>query len=127
MAEKKTVLVVDDEREIAQGACLRLKCAGFSTLTASDGRMGVDTAAKKQPDAVVLDVRMPRMDGLTALGHLRVRADTRHIPVVRLSASLVDKQAALDSGARFFLTKPYDAPTLIAAIKAAVEERPAVQ
>lgn len=122
MVGRKRVLVIDDEREIAQGACLRLKCAGYDTLTAADGQAGVDAAVTEQPDAILLDVRMPRMDGLTALGQLRLRADTRHIPVVMLSASLVDKPAALDSGARFFLTKPYDASTLIAAVSTAVAE-----
>lgn len=122
MPEKKNVLVIDDEREIAQGACIRLRVAGYGTLTAADGEAGVIAAATRQPSAIVLDVRMPRMDGLTALGELRSRTDTRHIPVVMLSASLIDKPAALDAGARFFLSKPYDAPTLIAAVNTAVDE-----
>ena len=122
MSDRKTVLVIDDEREIAQVACIRLKCAGYQTLTATDGEAGVAKAAQAQPDAILLDVRMPRMDGLTALSQLRTRSDTRHIPVVMLSASLIDKPAALDAGARFFLTKPYDAPTLVAAVTTAIEE-----
>jgi CheY-like chemotaxis protein len=62
------------------------------------------------------------MDGLTALAQLRSREDTSHIPVIMLSASLIDKPAALDAGARFFLTKPYDAEQLIAAVHKAVAE-----
>ena len=122
MPDLKTILVVDDERQIAQVACLRLESAGFCTITAPDGEQGVAAAAQQQPRAIVLDVRMPRMDGLTALAQLRSREDTSHIPVIMLSASLIDKPAALDAGARFFLTKPYDAEQLIAAVHKAVAE-----
>jgi CheY-like chemotaxis protein len=122
MPDKRTVLVVDDERQIAQVACIRLKNAGYRTITATDGEEAVSMALEAQPDAIVLDVRMPRMDGLTALAQLRLRSQTQDIPVVMLSASLIDKPAAMDAGARFFLTKPFDAPTLIAAVNRAVEE-----
>jgi len=122
MPDQKTVLVVDDERQIVRAACLRFESAGFRAITAPDGEQGVAAAADQQPQAIVLDIRMPTMDGLTALGQLRARADTRHIPVIMLSASLIDKPAALDAGARFFLTKPYDAAKLISAVHAAVAE-----
>jgi DNA-binding response OmpR family regulator len=120
--DPKTVLVIDDERQIAQVTCIRLKNAGYQTLMASDGIQGVEMAVAYLPDAILLDVRMPRMDGLHALAELRSRPETHDIPVVMLSASLIDKPAALDAGARFFLTKPFDATNLIAAICTAVEE-----
>lgn len=122
MPEQQTVLVVDDERQIAQVACLRLEAAGYRTITASDGVQGVAMAAQQQPQAIVLDVRMPQMDGLTALGQLRSCVDTSHIPIIMLSASLIDKPEALDAGARFFLTKPYDATKLTSAVHTAVAE-----
>jgi CheY-like chemotaxis protein len=113
------ILVVDDDRDVLRGARLRLEGAGYETFSAADGEEGVASAVKLRPDAILLDVRMPRMDGLTALAKLRERADTRNIPVVMLSASLIDQQAALDAGARFFLSKPYQGRTLLAAIESA--------
>lgn len=120
------VLLVDDDQEIVDGASLRLRAAGFDTITAKDGEQGVASAITNRPDAIVLDVRMPHMDGLTALNKLQANEATRNIPVVILSASLVDQQAALDAGARFFLTKPYQGKNLLAAVDAALT-RPATK
>ena len=96
--------------------------AGYRTLAAYDGEQGVSSAKDNRPDAIVLDVRMPRVDGLTALKRLRGSDDTRHIPVVMVSASLVDQHEALDSGARFFLSKPYQPKSLLAAVQSAMSE-----
>ena len=116
------ILVVDDERDIAQVASLRLRAAGYETMTANDGDTGIVTALKQAPDAIVMDIRMPRKNGLAALAELQARRETQHIPVIMLSASLVDQPAALDAGARFFLTKPYEAQTLLTAVQRAVDE-----
>ena len=122
MPEQLTVLVVDDDCEIVTAATLRLRAAGYRTQTAYDGESGVALAAGCHPDAILLDVRMPRKDGLTALKELKRRDDTKNIPVVMLSASIVDQQAALDAGARFFLKKPYGGDTLLQAISSALEQ-----
>jgi CheY-like chemotaxis protein len=122
MVPRKRILLVDDEPELVQGAQLWLRSAGYEASTARDGEQAVSDASTKQPDAIVMDVRMPRKDGLSALKELKQRLDTRHIPVVMLSASFVDQERALDSGARFFLTKPYEGRSLLAAIKTAVGE-----
>ncbi|MEX2287666.1 MAG: response regulator [Planctomycetaceae bacterium] len=116
------VLLVDDDRDLARGASLRLKAAGYHIHLAHDGSEGVKVARAVHPDAIVLDVRMPVMDGLKALNHLRHDRGTSDIPVVMLSASLVDQQAALDAGARFFLTKPYQSATLVTAVGKAIAE-----
>jgi DNA-binding response OmpR family regulator len=65
---------------------------------------------------------MPHKDGLAALCELQKREDTKHIPIVMLSASLIDQQRALDAGAAFFMTKPYAHAKLIAAVKAALRD-----
>jgi CheY-like chemotaxis protein len=116
------VLLIDDDRDVLHGACLRLGAAGYEPTTAVDGRKGIDRAIHDHPDAIVLDVRMPEMDGLEVLSALQQRADTRAIPVIMLSASLVDQDAALEAGARFFLTKPYQSKALLAALSAALRE-----
>ncbi len=122
MNGKPTVLVVDDDRAILQGAHLRLRACGFETIEAHDGGEGVASAMKSRPDAIVMDVRMPRMDGLTALNELQDNDATRGIPVVMLSASLIDQQQALDAGARFFVSKPYNGRDLVGAVQTAIRE-----
>lgn len=116
------VLIVDDDHDITTAAGMRLRAAGYDTMTASDGEVGVATAVEAQPDAIVLDVRMPKKDGLQALDELQQNETTCKIPIVMLSASLIEQQAALDAGARFFLTKPYQGKELIAAVAAALND-----
>ncbi len=122
MTATQKVLLVDDDRDIILGASLRLRAAGYDTITAFDGQQGIEAALDERPDAIVLDVRMPRMDGMAALAMLHSCETTKDIPIVMLSASLVDQQAALDGGARFFLTKPYQGKTLVAAVESALIE-----
>ena len=99
------VLLADDDNDIRQGASLRLKAQGYEPILAS-----------------VLDVRMPRMDGYSALVQLKQNSETKRIPVIMMSASIGDRQAALDAGARFFLDKPYHGKTLLAAVETAIAE-----
>jgi DNA-binding response OmpR family regulator len=120
MPDPATVLMVDDDREIVRGACLRLQAAGYRMLTAGDAEAGIAAAIADHPDIVLLDVRLPRRDGLSALSELKRRSETKHIPVVMLSASVVDQQAALDAGARFFLRKPYRGDVLVQAVRTAL-------
>lgn len=115
------ILIVDDDKDIRVGTRIRLQFSGYSVVEATDGMEGVQMAIEHQPDCILLDVRMPRMDGLTALARIRDNEATRHIPVLMLSASLVDQTAALDAGARFFLEKPYAGEKLLDAIQAATE------
>ncbi len=122
MDNRRKVLVVDDDRDIAFGTALRLRGAGYETLLACDGAEGIASARKNRPGVILLDVRMPHMDGLHALAELRRREDTKRIPVIMLSASMCDQQAALDCGARFFQRKPYQAGDLLAAVAAALRE-----
>ncbi len=121
MVKDKQVLVVDDEPELVRGISLWLTAAGFGTCNAHDGDDALAVVRKRKPDAIVLDVRMPGRDGLSVLDELQGDVKTKHIPVVMLSASIVDQQRALDAGARFFLAKPYDGKDLIAAITSAID------
>jgi len=120
MSPKAQILIVDDEPDIVEGARMWLEAAGYSTNTARNGVDGVKQAKDHPPDAIVLDVRMPKKDGLRVLTDLRDRPETRNIPVVMLSASLVDQQRTLEAGARFFLRKPYTGKDLVAAIDGAL-------
>ena len=116
----KKVLVVDDDLDVAAGLSIRLQAAGYEIIGASDGQAGVDAAVAQHPDAILMDVRMPGMDGIAALQHLRSNVDTFDIPIIILSASLRDQQRALDEGANFFVQKPYDVDTVLSALKSSL-------
>lgn len=121
MGPQKRILIVDDDREIVSVMNLRLHSAGYETVTAHNGDDALTAVLKNRPDAIVLDVRMPGRNGLDTLAVLQRQEETRTIPVVMLSASLPDKRAALESGARFFLSKPYNGQELKAALRSALE------
>jgi hypothetical protein len=122
MPAKQRILVVDDDTRIARALSRRLKRLGYDTLTASDGKEGLESAIENHPDLIVLDIRMPIMDGLTVLEKLREREDTAAVPVVVVSASSADQKRALELGARCFLEKPYNPTVFTATIVAALNE-----
>lgn len=103
----KTVLLVDDDPMLTMAASLRFEAAGYRTRQAEDGQAALDAVAEETPDLIVMEVRMPRLDGIAALRQLRVDGPTSKIPVVMLSASLQHQDTALDAGASFFVKKPY--------------------
>ena len=123
MRSAQRVLVVDDDREIVQALSVRLRAMGHEPLAAYDGESGLALAIETIPDAIVLDMRMPAMDGLKVLAGLRAGDATRDIPVIVLSASLVDRATAVDQGAFCFIEKPYDAKVLAAALNQALSVR----
>jgi CheY-like chemotaxis protein len=101
---------------------LRLQFAGYSVKSAEDGQDALNKIDLHEPDAIVMDLRMSRMDGLSALNSLKMRPNTSHIPVVMVSASVIDKRRALDAGARFFISKPYNSCDLLDALEVSLSE-----
>ena len=122
MDNHRQILIVDDDLDIRVGTGLRLQAAGYHPLMAANGEEGVASAVLNHPDAIVLDIRMPKLDGFGALTRLKNLAETKDIPVVMLSASLGDRSASLEAGARFFLDKPYPGKALLAAVETAIAE-----
>ena len=112
-----TILVVDDNREIVYSICELLKYEGYRTVAAYDGMQALDVMEKEQVDLILLDVMMPRLNGLSALMKLRERS---RIPVIILSAKTEesDKVSGLVLGADDYVEKPYNAAELIARVKA---------
>jgi CheY-like chemotaxis protein len=111
----KRILIVDDEDDIREVAALSLETvAGYDVITASSGAAAVSIAAEQQPDAIVLDVMMPEMDGPTTFQKLRAQASTASIPVVFLTAKVQPSERARFSslGAAAVLSKPFDPLTL---------------
>lgn len=112
-----TILVVDDNREIVYSICELLKYEGYRTVAAYDGMQALDVMEKEQVDLILLDVMMPRLNGLSALMKLREKS---RIPVIILSAKTEesDKVSGLILGADDYVEKPYNAAELIARVKA---------
>jgi CheY-like chemotaxis protein len=123
MFTQPSVLLIDDDRDIVHATSLRLRALGFRTDMAHDGREGLQKARTLLPQAILLDVRMPDIDGLQILDQLQDDPKTRDIPIVMLSASLVDCQAALDSGASYFISKPYAWSQLLAALETVLQKQ----
>jgi len=116
------VLIVEDDPQILDGVVRRLEAAGYATTIASDGFEAARLTVENPPQAIVLDIRLPRCDGMRFLSWIHESTYGHSIPVVVLSASLRDRSRALAAGARFFLCKPYDGHTLLAAIHRAITD-----
>lgn len=112
-----TVLIVDDDPVIAMMYGLGLERAGYRVLVAKDGQTGLDMASSANPDLILLDVRMPILDGIEVLTRLAAESTTREIPVVMLSnyseAAIVKR--TLDLGAKEYLVKIGTTPAEVAA------------
>ena len=115
--DKKTILIVDDEKPIMDILVYNLKKEGYETLEAADGATAVDIALDKKPDLILLDIMLPGMDGLTVCKKIR---NTLNIPIIMLSAKdeEIDKILGLELGADDYITKPFSVRELMARIKA---------
>ncbi|MFV0493713.1 response regulator transcription factor [Mycobacterium sp.] len=116
-APEARVLVVDDENNIVELLSASLKFQGFEVHSASSGTQALDVALEVRPDAVILDVMMPGMDGLEVLR--RLRADGIDAPALFLSArdSLQDKLAGLTLGGDDYVTKPFSLEEVVARLR----------
>lgn len=115
MADKKRILVIDDEDDIREVAQVSLELVGgYDVVAASSGHAGLATAAAEQPDAILLDVMMPDLDGPSTFQRLQASAETRHIPVILLTAKVqaADRRRFADLGVQGVLAKPFDPMTL---------------
>lgn len=121
---KRKVLIADDQLYIHRLIRHRLEEEEYQIVTARDGCEVIEIAAREAPDLVVMDVMMPRMDGLTALRHLKRNEATRAIPVIVLTSSpheLVREEAEF-SGADLVLSKPFSPTGLLQAVRRLVPE-----
>ena len=116
----KTVLVIDDEPELAKLVDYNLTKAGYLVLTARDGEAGIAAARKHAPDLVVLDVMMPGLDGWEVCKKLRAEPSTAAVPVIMLTAKAeeADRVLGLELGADDYLVKPFSVRELAARVKA---------
>src|SRR5437867_2778947 len=113
----KSILVVEDERRIAQIATDYLQQAGFAVIAAADGEEALAVARERPPDLVVLDLGLPRLDGIEVARRLRRESD---VPIIMLTARAEesDRLTGLDVGADDYITKPFSPRELVARVRA---------
>ena len=114
---KKKVLVVDDEKSIVDILVYNLQKEGYETLEANDGDMAIKIANEERPDLILLDIMLPKIDGLTVCKSLR---HSLNVPILILSAKdeEIDKILGLELGADDYITKPFSVRELMARVKA---------
>ena len=111
----KCILLIDDEEDIREIAQLSLEMAAhWQVVTASSGTDGISQAKDQQPDAIILDVMMPDMDGFTTFQHLQADPISRSIPVILLTAKVqpADRKKFQALGVAGCITKPFDPVSL---------------
>src|SRR5215831_11569768 len=112
-----TVLVIDDERRVAEIARDYLRHAGFTVLTAADGPEGLEIAQARKPDLIVLDLGLPGLDGIDVAQALRRESS---VPIIILTARVEesDRLLGLHLGADDYMTKPFSPRELVARVQA---------
>jgi DNA-binding response OmpR family regulator len=117
--DRPRILIVDDEPDLLAVLTLGLEAEGYEVLTASDGEQGLAMARQSQPDLVLLDLMLPRMDGYKVCRALKFDERYRRIPIFILSARTgdTDRRLALELGADEYHTKPYDLRALLERIR----------
>jgi two-component system response regulator MprA len=112
------ILVVDDEPAVLDAVDRALRLEGYDTELATDGREALDALAAGAPDALVLDLLMPRVDGLEVCRRLRAAGDRTPVLVLTARASVSDRVRGLDAGADDYLVKPFALEELLARLRA---------
>jgi len=126
MRAKPAILLADDDEVGRYVTATMLRRAGFEVAEVADGLSAVQAVIASAPDVAVLDVKMPGLDGFEACRQIKSNADTRHIPVLMLSATFMETEAqveGLETGADVYLTQPVEAPVLAATIRSLLRSR----
>ena len=112
---ERVIVVADDEHDIADLLTLNLEMEGYRVETVYDGQAALDAVRAVDPDFVLLDVMMPKLDGLEVLRALKADAATKDIPVIMLTAKAGDDDvwAGWQAGASYYVTKPFDLEQLV--------------
>lgn len=113
----KTILIVDDEQPIVDILVYNLRKEGYNTIEASDGLTAVDMALEKKPDLILLDIMLPKLDGLSVCKRIK---NSINVPIIMLTAKdgEIDKILGLELGADDYITKPFSVRELVARVKA---------
>jgi DNA-binding response OmpR family regulator len=120
----RRVLVVEDDPSITLGLRINLEAEGYDVLTAADGEEGLAMARASEPDVIILDVMLPKMNGFEVLQ--TIRSERRTMPIIMLSARTgeMDKVTGLELGAEDYVAKPFSLAELLARVRAALRRGP---
>ncbi|MFD6887333.1 response regulator transcription factor [Streptomyces sp. NPDC059957] len=116
--DQQRILVVDDEPAVREALRRSLAFEGYGTQTAVDGLDALDKADSYAPDLIILDIQMPRMDGLTAARRLRAAGSTTPVLMLTARDTVGDRVTGLDAGADDYLVKPFELDELFARVRA---------
>lgn len=125
LKDAKTILIVDDEQTIVDILVYNLRKEGYNTIEASDGISAVDIALKEKPDLILLDIMLPKLDGLSVCKRIK---NSLNVPILMLTAKdgEIDKILGLELGADDYITKPFSVRELVARVKANLRKVEAV-
>ncbi|MCB0326070.1 MAG: response regulator [Bdellovibrionales bacterium] len=123
---KKKILIVDDEERIVVILQARLESKGYTTLKAGNGHEALELIQKEKPDLILLDVRMPKMDGYTFLNSLKQIPNADDIPIIVCTAQGKVEDLFVQRDVVDFVTKPFDTQSLLEKIKNTIGEAPLV-
>lgn len=114
------ILYVEDNDDNIYVVKNRFTRAGFTVLVATDGEQGVAMAATERPDLILMDLRLPVLDGWEATRRIKAQPETQHIPIIALTAHAMtgDREKALAAGCDDFDTKPVEMPRLLEKVRA---------
>ncbi|MCW5777015.1 MAG: response regulator [Phycisphaeraceae bacterium] len=120
MQSSRHILIVEDERDLAELLALNLSKAGYETTTALDGRMALRLLAERKPDLILLDLMLPELSGTEVAGRVRTNAATASIPIIMLTAKgeELDQLVGLAVGADDYIAKPFSMKVVLARIEA---------
>lgn len=118
------ILVAEDERDIRELINFTLRLNGFEVVAAADGEEALELALKEYPDLVLLDIRMPRLNGYEVCELIKGNEATKHIPVVFLTAKGQENEVELGmkAGATDYILKPFSPDQLVARLAKLIEE-----
>lgn len=125
--DKKKILIVDDEKPIVEILTYKLHKEGYETIEAYDGEQAITLALTQKPDLILLDIMLPKVDGLTVCK--RIRHTLTNVPILILSAKdeEIDKILGLELGADDYITKPFSVRELMARVKANLRKSEVIQ
>ena len=121
------ILYVEDNEDNIYVVKNRFARAGFTVLVATDGEQGVAMAATERPDLILMDLRLPGLDGWEATRQIKAQPGTQHIPIIALTAHAMtgDREKALAAGCDDFDTKPVEMPRLLEKVRALLPKKDA--
>lgn len=107
---KKKILVVEDNEKNMRLMKMALRAKGYHTIEANDGEQGLEMTFQEKPDLIVMDMQLPKMNGLEVTRHVKEKLDFEHIPIIALTAYAMegDREKFLQSGCDDYLAKPID-------------------